>query len=97
MESILASTQVPRRNNLRRRRLDQLHAAGLITGPALILMLLAALASGSAEIFTSAARVLVLLLVTSSLSGHAIAQAARRRPAPHRRHPAQRRLEAVRA
>ena len=48
---------------------------------AVILMLLAALASGSAEIVTSAALVLVFVLVTSPLSGHAIAQAARRRPA----------------
>jgi len=66
---------------------DQLHAAGLVTGPALILMLLAALASGRAEIVTSAALVLVFLLVTSPLSGHAIAQAARRRPARRRDSP----------
>ena len=59
----------------------QLHAAGLVTGPALVLILLAALASGSAEIITSAALVLVFILVTSPLSSHAIAQAARRRPA----------------
>ena len=59
----------------------QLHAAGLVTGPALLLMLIAAIASGSAEITTSAALVFVFLLVTSPLSGHAIAQAARRRPA----------------
>jgi multicomponent Na+:H+ antiporter subunit G len=58
----------------------QLHAAGLITGPALILVLLAAIASGSAEIITSAALVIVFLLVTSPLSAHAIAQANRRRP-----------------
>ena len=58
----------------------QLHAAGLITGPALVLVLLAAVASGNAEIVTSAALVLVFLLVTSPLSGHAIARAARRRP-----------------
>ena len=63
---------------------DQLHAAGLVTGPALVLILLAALASGSAEIVTSAALVLVFLLVTSPLSSHAIAQAARRRPARRR-------------
>ncbi len=60
---------------------DQLHAAGLVTGPALVLILLAAIASGSAEIITSAALVLVFLLVTSPLSSHAIARAARRRPA----------------
>ena len=67
---------------------DQLHAAGLVTGPALVLILLAALASGSAEIVTSAALVLVFLLVTSPLSSHAIAQAARRRPARRRAPPA---------
>jgi len=61
----------------------QLHAAGLITGPALVLILLAELASGSAEIVTSAVVVLVFLLITSSLSSHAIAQAARRRAAQH--------------
>jgi monovalent cation/proton antiporter MnhG/PhaG subunit len=74
---------------------DQLHAAGLNTGPAILVMLLAALASGSAEIITSAALVLVFLLVTSPLSGHAIAQAARRRPpsAAAPGHPARRRLE----
>ena len=59
----------------------QLHAAGLITGPVLVLVLLAALASGNAEIITSAALVFVFLLITSPLSGHAIARAARRRPA----------------
>jgi multicomponent Na+:H+ antiporter subunit G len=57
----------------------QLHAAGLVTGPALILVLLASVASGRDEIITSAALVLVFVLVTSPLSAHAIAQAARRR------------------
>jgi len=63
---------------------DQLHAAGLVTGPALLLMLLAAPASDSAEIITSAALVFAFLLVTSPLSSHAIARAARRRQAPRR-------------
>jgi multicomponent Na+:H+ antiporter subunit G len=58
----------------------QLHPAGLVTGPAVILVLLAAVATGSAEIITSAALVLLFVLVTSPLSTHAIAQAARRRP-----------------
>jgi multicomponent Na+:H+ antiporter subunit G len=58
----------------------QLHPAGLVTGPAVILALLAAVATGSAEIITSAALVLLFVLVTSPLSTHAIAQAARRRP-----------------
>jgi multicomponent Na+:H+ antiporter subunit G len=55
----------------------QLHAAGLVTGPALLLVLLAAIGTGNAEIITSAALVFVFLLVTSSLSNHAIAHAAR--------------------
>ena len=58
----------------------QLHPAGLITGPAVILVLLAAVATGSAEIITSAALVILFLLITSPVSTHAIAQAARRRP-----------------
>ena len=58
----------------------QLHPAGLVTGPAVILVLLASVASGSAEIITSAVLVLLFVLITSPLSAHAIAQAARRRP-----------------
>ena len=58
----------------------QLHPAGLVTGPAVILVLLASIATGSAEIITSAALVILFVLVTSPLSTHAIAQAARRRP-----------------
>ncbi len=54
----------------------QLHPAGLITGPAVILVLLAALTTGSVEIITSAILVVGFILVTSSVSGHAIAQAA---------------------
>jgi len=57
----------------------QLHAAGLVTGPAVILMLLASVATGSAEIITSATLVVVFVLITSPLSSHAIALAARRR------------------
>ena len=57
----------------------QLHSAGLVTGPAVVLVLLASVASGSAEIITSGALVLLFVLVTSPLSSHAIAQAARRR------------------
>jgi monovalent cation/proton antiporter MnhG/PhaG subunit len=57
---------------------DQLHAAGLVTGPATLLILLAAVATGSAEIITSAALVFLFVLITAPLSGHAIAQAAYR-------------------
>jgi multicomponent Na+:H+ antiporter subunit G len=55
----------------------QLHPAGMVSGPALLLVLLAAIGTGSAEIITSAGLVFVFLLVTSSLSNHAIAHAAR--------------------
>jgi multicomponent Na+:H+ antiporter subunit G len=59
--------------------LHQLHAAALITGPGIVLILLAAVGSRNAEIMTSAALVLLFVLVTSPLSAHAIAQAALRR------------------
>jgi multicomponent Na+:H+ antiporter subunit G len=58
----------------------QLHPAGLVTGPAVILVLLAAVATRSAEIITSAALVILFVLVTSPVSTHAIEHAARRRP-----------------
>jgi multicomponent Na+:H+ antiporter subunit G len=60
----------------------QLHPGGLITGPAVILVLLASLATSDAETITSAVLVILFLLVTSPLSSHAIANAA------YRRHPA---------
>lgn len=62
----------------------QLHGAGLVTGPAVILILLGSIATGSAEIITSAALVIVFVLITSPLSGHAIAQAARSRAVERR-------------
>ena len=43
-------------------------------------MLLAAVATRSGEIITSAVLVILFLLITSPVSTHAIAQAARRRP-----------------
>jgi monovalent cation/proton antiporter MnhG/PhaG subunit len=58
----------------------QLHAAGLITGPATIAILLAALATDRAEIITSAVLVVVFVLITAPLSSHAIARAAHERP-----------------
>ena len=57
---------------------SQLHPAGLVTGPAVILILLASIATGSAETVTSAALVALFVLITSPLSSHAIAQAAYR-------------------
>ena len=55
---------------------DQLHAAGLVTGPAVLVILLASVSTGSADIVTSAALVLVFVLVTAPLAGHTIARAA---------------------
>ena len=60
----------------------QLHPAGLVTGPAVLLVLLASAATRSAEIITSAVLVILFVLVTAPLSGHAIAQAAFRRADP---------------
>ena len=54
----------------------QLHPAGLITGPAVLLILVTSLVTGNAEIVTSAVLVFGFVLITSSLSSHAIAQAA---------------------
>ncbi len=55
---------------------DQLHAAGLVTGPAVLVILLASVSTGSADIVTSAALVFVFVLVTAPLAGHTIARAA---------------------
>ena len=53
----------------------QLHAAGLVTGPAVIAVLLAVFATGQAEIVTSAVLVALFVLITAPLSSHAIAHA----------------------
>lgn len=58
--------------------LHQLHPAGLVTGPAVILILLASIATASTETVTSAALVVLFVLITSPLSSHAIARAAYR-------------------
>jgi monovalent cation/proton antiporter MnhG/PhaG subunit len=65
---------------LRRRDIfEQLHAAGLVTGPGVILVLLGSIATGRVETITSAVLVVFFVLVTGSLSTHAIALAAWRR------------------
>jgi len=61
---------------------DQLHAAGLVTGPAVLVILLVSLTTRSADIATSAALLFVFVLITAPLSGHAIARAAWLRPEP---------------
>ena len=59
---------------------DQVHPAGLVTGPAVLLVLLASVATRSASIITSAVLVGLFVFITSPLSTHAVAQAARSRP-----------------
>jgi nucleotide-binding universal stress UspA family protein/multisubunit Na+/H+ antiporter MnhG subunit len=61
---------------------DQLHVAGLVTGPGVVLVLLASIGAGSAEIVTSAFLVGAFVLVTSSISTHVIAHAGVRRYGP---------------
>jgi multicomponent Na+:H+ antiporter subunit G len=56
----------------------QLHAAGLISGPSVIAVLLAAPFTGEASIITSAVLVLIFVLISAPLASHAIAHAARR-------------------
>lgn len=57
---------------------EQVHAAGLITGPALILVLLASVATRNLRVISSAILLILFLLLTAPLSTHAIAQAAHR-------------------
>ncbi|MCZ7589930.1 MAG: universal stress protein [Gaiella sp.] len=59
---------------------NQLHAAGLVTGPSVLVILLASLTTRSADIVTSAALLFVFVLITAPLAGHAIARAAWHRP-----------------
>jgi multicomponent Na+:H+ antiporter subunit G len=58
---------------------EQLHVAGLVTGPGVVLVLLASIGTGSADIVTSAVVVAAFVLVTAPISAHAIAQTAVRR------------------
>ncbi len=57
----------------------QTHAAGLVTGPGVIAILLAAFATGKVETTTSALLVAVFVVITAPLSSHSIAAAMRRR------------------
>jgi nucleotide-binding universal stress UspA family protein/multisubunit Na+/H+ antiporter MnhG subunit len=54
---------------------EQLHVAALLTGPGVLLVLLASVGTRSPEIITSAVLVIAFVLVTSSISTHVIAQA----------------------
>jgi multicomponent Na+:H+ antiporter subunit G len=57
---------------------SQLHAAGLATGPGVLIVLLASVAAGRASIITHALLVFAFVLLTTPLSGHATARAAYR-------------------
>jgi monovalent cation/proton antiporter MnhG/PhaG subunit len=57
---------------------SQLHAAGLATGPGVLVVLLASVATGRASIITHALLVFAFVLLTTPLSSHATARAAYR-------------------
>jgi multicomponent Na+:H+ antiporter subunit G len=57
---------------------SQLHAAGLISGPTIVLVLLASVGTRDLRIISSAVLLILFLLITSPLSTHAISQAAYR-------------------
>lgn len=60
--------------------LHQLHAAALVTGPALVLVLFASVGTGNGGIIAAAALIALFALITSPLSSHAIALAAQHHP-----------------
>jgi multicomponent Na+:H+ antiporter subunit G len=64
---------------------NQLHAQGLATGPGVISILASSIATENAAIITFAVLAIAFLALTSPVSGHAIARAARRRPSAGRR------------
>lgn len=59
--------------------LGQLHAQGLATGPGVLCILASSIATENAAIITFALLAIAFLVVTSPVSGHAIASAAHRR------------------
>jgi monovalent cation/proton antiporter MnhG/PhaG subunit len=58
---------------------SQLHAQGLATGPGVIVILAAAVATEEATIITFAVLAIGFVALTSPVAGHAIARAAHRR------------------
>lgn len=60
----------------------QLHAAGLVTGPAVVAVLLGAFATGDVEVTTSAVLIVIFVLITAPLSTHVIARAHYERDRP---------------
>jgi multicomponent Na+:H+ antiporter subunit G len=60
---------------------SQLHAQGLATGPGVIAVLAASVATENPTIITFAVLAIAFVVLTSPVSGHAIARAAHRRDA----------------
>jgi monovalent cation/proton antiporter MnhG/PhaG subunit len=58
---------------------QQLHAQGLATGPGVICVLASSIATENAAIITFAVLAIAFIVLTSPVSGHAIARAAHRR------------------
>jgi multicomponent Na+:H+ antiporter subunit G len=58
---------------------SKLHAQGLATGPGVIAVLASSVATENAAIITFAALAIAFVVLTSPVSGHAIAQAAHSR------------------
>ena len=58
---------------------SQLHAQGLATGPGVIAVLASSIATENATIITFAVLAIAFVVLTSPVSGHAIARAAHRR------------------
>lgn len=61
---------------------SQLHAAGMASGLGAMTILLSSIVTRDAATITDAVLVIVFLLLTAPISGHAIAWAAYRRRAP---------------
>lgn len=58
---------------------SQLHAQSLATGPGVIAVLASSIATENVAIITAAALAIAFIVLTSPVSGHAIARAARHR------------------
>ena len=58
---------------------SQLHAQGLATGPGVIAVLASSVATENAAIITFAVLAIAFVVLTSPVSGHAIARSAHRR------------------
>jgi multicomponent Na+:H+ antiporter subunit G len=65
---------------------QQLHAQGLATGPGVIAILAASIATENAGIITFAVLAIVFVAITSPVSSHAIAHAEHRRYRRRQRH-----------